>query len=501
MTLLTENFAQYIPRERKSVIFLVFGLIVIAAIGYIASLKPFLALAIAGGLLLAIVMFARPNASTLIVLFILYTNAAVIAVRFHGLPYLVGVAFPILLISPLGYYLIFRHQKIIIDQVMVLLILFLGAQAVSALFASSTSVVSQNLMNYIIEGVFFYFLILNTVRSVAILRQAIWVMLIAGSLIASLSIYQQITQSFDNNFYGFAQVSNAAFGTGVELLAGEVYQPRLAGTIGDQNYYAQLMLMLVPLGLFRVWGERSKLMRLVAIICTALISLGVGLTFSRGAAVGFLLMLVIMTLLRYIKLYQLLVIFLGLFLLMRALPQYSTRLITLEEVIGALGGANIRAADSSTESRVTEMAAAALAFADHPLIGVGPGMFKYYYPQYAEAVGLRIQTTARAAHNLFLDIGADTGIFGLTCFLAILFVSLRNLARTRRRCLQTRPDLANLATGLILAIVTYLTTGLFLSLAYERFFWVMLALAGSTSYLAGISTQADPDPALELRRV
>jgi O-antigen ligase len=387
---------------------------------------------------------------------------------------------------------------------MVLLLITIGVQAVSAFFASSTSVVSQNLINYIVEGVLFYFLILNTIRSIAILRQAIWVVLLAGSLIASLSIYQQVTQSFDNNFYGFAQVSNAAFGTGVELLAGEVYQPRLAGTIGDQNYYAQLLLMLVPLGLARVWGEHSKFMRLLAIICTALISLGVGLTFSRGAAVGFLLMLVLMALLRYIKLYQLLVIFLGLFLLLRALPQYSARLITLETVINAVSGkegSGILAADSSTESRVTEMAAAALAFADHPLTGVGPGMFKYYYPQYAEAVGIRAQTTTRAAHNLFLDIAADTGIFGLACFLAILFLSLRNLARTRRRWLHTRPDLANMATGFILAIVTYLTTGIFLSLAYERFFWVMLALAGSTSYLAGISSQADPDPALELRRV
>ena len=504
MTFFNGDFAQFFPRGRKSVILLILGLIAIAVIGLIAALQPILALAIVGVLFLAIAMFARPNASTLVVLFILYTNAAVVAVRFHGVPYIVGVAFPILLISPLGYYLIFRRQKIIVNQVILLLILFLGIQALSAFFARFTSVVMQSLTTYMIEGVLIYFLIINTIRSLALLRQAIWVLLLAGTLIASLSVYQQVTQSFDNNFGGFAQMSNAAFGTGVELLAGEVYQPRLAGTIGDQNYHAQLMLMLVPLGLFRVWGERSKLLRLLALVFTAVIALGVGLTFSRGAAVGFLLMLVIMALLRYIKLYQLALIFIGLLLLLRALPQYGARLISLETVIGALGGvegSGIRAADSSTESRLTEMAAAGLAFADHPLIGVGPGMFKYYYPQYAETFGLRVQATYRAAHNLYLDIAADTGVLGLVCFLAILFVSLRNLVQTRRRWLQTRPDLANLATGLILAIVTYLTTGLFLTLAYERFFWLMLALAGVTSCLAGISAHADPDSTLELRRV
>ncbi len=314
MTSLNEYFEQNIPREYKSVIWLVLGLILIAVIGFVAAGQPILVLAIVGGLLLLIAMFARPNASTLIVLFILYTNAAVVAVSFHGFPYLVGLAFPILLISPLAYYIVFRRQKIIIDQVMLFLILFLGVQAISAYFATSTDVVINNVMNYFIEGVLFYFLILNSIRSLPVLRQAIWVILIAGSLISSLSIYQQITQTFDNNYYGFAQVSNAAFGTGVELLAGEVYQPRLAGTLGDQNYHAQIMLMLVPLGLSRIWGEHSKLLRLLAIICTALISLGVGLTFSRGAAVGFLLMIVIMVILRYIKLYQLAIIILGLFL-------------------------------------------------------------------------------------------------------------------------------------------------------------------------------------------
>ena len=173
MTFFNGDFAQFFPRGRKSVILLILGLIAIAVIGLIAALQPILALAIVGVLFLAIAMFARPNASTLVVLFILYTNAAVVAVRFHGVPYIVGVAFPILLISPLGYYLIFRRQKIIVNQVILLLILFLGVQALSAFFARFTSVVMQSLTTYMIEGVLIYFLIINTIRSLALLRQAI----------------------------------------------------------------------------------------------------------------------------------------------------------------------------------------------------------------------------------------------------------------------------------------------------------------------------------------
>jgi hypothetical protein len=45
--------------------------------------------------------------------------------------------------------------------------------------------------------------------------------------------------------------------------------------------------------------------------------------------------------------------------------------------------------------------------------------------------------------------------------------------------MSTRPDVAHLATGIGLAIVAYLGTGVFLSLAFQRYFWLLVALAGA----------------------
>src|SRR5690606_12304838 len=67
---------------------------------------------------------------------------------------------------------------------------------------------------------------------------------------------------------------------------------------------------------------------------------------------------------------------------------------------------------------------------------------------------------------------------------AILYVTLRGLARMRKRWMSVRPDLANLATGLLLALVAYLTTGIFLHLSYARYFWLMMALANAAVYIA-----------------
>jgi O-antigen ligase len=106
-------------------------------------------------------------------------------------------------------------------------------------------------------------------------------------------------------------------------------------------------------------------------------------------------------------------------------------------------------------------------------------MFRYYYLEYADKIGLQIHDTNRLAHDLYLGILADSGIFGLFSFLSIVFLTLWHLEKTRKRWLVDEPHLANLAAGFFIAIVSYLATGIFLSFAYERYFWVMLALAGA----------------------
>jgi O-antigen ligase len=132
------------------------------------------------------------------------------------------------------------------------------------------------------------------------------------------------------------------------------------------------------------------------------------------------------------------------------------------------------------------MAAAGLVFVDYPVVGVGSGLFPYYYREYAPKVGLRVVTGNRQAHSLFPGLAAENGSLGLICFMAILYVTLRNLARTRKRWGQSRPELANMATGFLLAITSYITTGIFAHFGYIRFFWLMMALAAMASYVADV---------------
>lgn len=493
--MLSLDFMQRSPLIRGNVLW-----VLLAALGVTLALiaigQSWLAISVVLTLLLTLAILAWPNLATLVVVFVLFTNAAVIAVRFHNVPELVGASLPALLAFPLTTYLILRREKIIINPLLLPIFLFLAVQVIGTLFAEDVALAVANVQTFLLEGLGLFFLITNVIRTQSMLRRATWTLLIAGALIGGLSFYQQWTRTYDNNYWGFAQPSLAQFSTDPTSLTGSETQWRLAGQIGEKNRYAQVMLMLVPLGFFRVWGERKLSLRILAGVCTALIGLGAALAFSRGAAVGFVLMLVIMVFMRYIKLWQVVIIFLGLYLLVSALPQYGTRLTSLQDLAGMFsdtGEVDVADGDGATLSRLTEMGAAFYVFLDHPVLGVGPGLFPTYYQEYSELVGLRLKNSDRQAHNLYLSIAAEMGLLGITCFMYIIYITMRNLARARKRWMTERPEIANVATAYMLSIVTYLTTGLFLHFAFIRYFWLIMALAGAVMYISTRQEQAATD--------
>lgn len=444
------------------------GIVVIAALTVVA-----------GGIAIAL----QPDRATLVVVAILYSNAAAIAVQQHGLPYFAGAAFPFLLVVPFAYHVVVRREPVVVAGglpfvVAFFLILVLGT--LTGMSADPDRALSA-FTTFVVEGLLIYVVVTNVVRSFEIARQIVWVLLLVGAFLGALSVHQQLTGNFASDYMGFAKVSEASIDPDPIDRSGG--QPRLAGPIGEKNRYAQIMIVLVPLGLFRVWGERRRLLQLAAAGATVLIGAGAMLTFSRGAALGLGVTVGLMVALRYIRTAQLVPLVVAVAVLLWSQPQYTQRLLTLEAVAGATTTRGESAAeDNSIRKRANEMIAALLVFGDHPIIGVGRGLFPVYYLDYGGEVGIANEFETRQAHNLAVGIAAETGILGLVSFAGVFLVTLRDLARVRRRRPGDDPQ-AMLATGFALAIVAYVTTGLFLHLSYERFLWLLLALAGAVAWL------------------
>jgi putative inorganic carbon (HCO3(-)) transporter len=244
------------------------------------------------------------------------------------------------------------------------------------------------------------------------------------------------------------------------------------------------MVVLIPLGLMLAWTSRRNSLRILAVIAVALIAAGAVLTFSRGAALGFAITILLMAVFGYIRPSQVIAVAIGVMVLFTVQPVYLERLLTVEALGGAAENPGAALAeDDSFRKRANETIAALLVFADHPILGVGRGLFPSHYGEYADEVGLIHDLESRQAHNLYAGMAAETGLPGLICFMGIFISTLLALARARRRCALVAPEHAAMATAFLLAVVAYLTTGIFLHLAYERYLWILLALAASAAYI------------------
>jgi putative inorganic carbon (HCO3(-)) transporter len=256
------------------------------------------------------------------------------------------------------------------------------------------------------------------------------------------------------------------------------------------------MHTLCPLAVLHFSAERSRWLKVAALGCAALAAIATALTFSRGAALAAGIIVLAMVALRYIRLSHLVAAVALIAVVLIAVPAYGARLSSLGELGTLLSDEPAgTGTDNSLLSRATENLTALRVFADHPILGVGPGQFPDYYRAYANEIGVSVRAADRQAHNLYLGIAAETGVLGLTAFLGAVAVTLFQLARARARALASRPDLAAMAAGFMLALVAYLASGLFLHLSYARYYWLVLALAGAAASVILQATKESTDDA------
>src|SRR5215218_3545005 len=154
-------------------------------------------------------MAIRPDVAVYVVIAVIYSNAAVIAVQFHDIPSFAAIAVPGLLIVPVAYDLIVRRRPVVITSAFPIMIVFFLVQIIGTILADNVSSAFDELVTFVVEGIGLYFLLVNSIRSEATLRWVVWTMLAVGSVLGVLSFYQDTTHTYDNNYGGFAQMSDA----------------------------------------------------------------------------------------------------------------------------------------------------------------------------------------------------------------------------------------------------------------------------------------------------
>jgi O-antigen ligase len=138
----------------------------------------------------------------------------------------------------------------------------------------------------------------------------------------------------------------------------------------------------------------------------------------------------------------------------------------------------------SSESRRALLIDSLIITMHHPLMGVGPGNFAVAQDVLAKARGER--SSWHVSHNTYTQISSEMGVPGLLIFLAVLFnvfKVLNSISRTRYPG-PTWQNLRMLARTLRAGFIVFLPVAFFGSLGYNAEVPILAGIATSLGYMA-----------------
>jgi len=469
------RYLEYSEGKKRKWLTPAFALVSILAgviIAYLVGTTGLTSLVIVPGIFLLIIAVIVPEVALFGLLFIIFINLSDVLINYHGLPSiakpLVGIVLGILLIRAAVYKDRFYGWR----SFLFLALLYGLVGMIPMLIAADFGQISLTSQDYI-KDVFIGLEIILLIRTPKNLRHAIWVLLLAGLLMAGLTYYQQVTNTLDNPYWGFGK-------TTYDSISGL----RIAGPIGDPNTFAQIMAVLMPLALERFWNEKKWFLRYLALGILFLCGFSVVFTYSRGGFLAIVISLLFMAIRRPPR-PTLVVGILGILLFVSQLfpENYVERISTLLSFLP--NSKNSVLQDRSFRGRSSENLVGMMMFKDHLLIGVGAGNFNDNYQYYSRRLGLDFRREPRSAHSLYLEIAAERGILGLISFSAIVGFTYWSLWRAENSYSRLgRKDFADLTVALSSGLTAYLIAALFLHDSFIRYFWVLIGVAWAAASIA-----------------
>jgi O-antigen ligase len=237
---------------------------------------------------------------------------------------------------------------------------------------------------------------------------------------------------------------------------GGVGRSRWIGIFDGPGVFCVLFSVALPFSLRGMSKHFTFRQRLTSAIATGLI---LGATYCTGSRGGLLAALAVMGLyvllkrrvsIRSIMISSLLIV--GLYL---SVPSYLT---------------TINDQSNSTQYRVEMWAAGLDMIKGQPLLGIGRGNFAAY-------------TNKLIAHNSAVQIGGETGLAGLFLWIALVYISFKGVLAK----LNSTTDLqeSSFCIALIMSLIGYLVSAMFVTLEYETFY-LLLALCAAVARTAAV---------------
>lgn len=374
-----------------------------------------------------------------------------------------------------GWGALFWTRKIWLDSVVVGFLLVLAAYAVSFIAVDDPGLWFQETYRWAVAGVF-YVICRSVVTSWQTVRYCLWAMLIGVFGVSVMSVLQLVTEQGPEHF-----------------LRGSVI--RVFGSFGTPNTLAAYLEMTVPFFLACIplaWISAEYQLRFTLLEKWALPAVAgigilvIGLTQSRGGWVGFALGCAVLwwQFSNRIKIvsFMVAVIAVGGFMMTPPGQSQFERFLELETETTNEAGEFVSSYEVGA-GRGALWGTAIVMIQENPLTGIGAGEFDENYRE--NVVSWYDRFPRGQAHNVWLQMGAQAGVWGIMAYAAWFAASIWSVITARRRA-SNRFDFW-LISGVLAVFVAYTAHSL---VDYLN----VLSLGLQLSVLTAIALNLAPEP-------
>jgi O-antigen ligase len=238
---------------------------------------------------------------------------------------------------------------------------------------------------------------------------------------------------------------------------------RGTGIFGNTNDMALHLVSILPISVALLFGSKGVVRKLLYGACAAVMISAIVLSYSRGAFLGMVVVLLFIALKlgrsRRVEI-ALAVLGFAAAIALLAPNKYGSRLLSI--VIPSLDP------EGSADSRRGELFRSIYVALRHPLLGIGMGN---YQPE--------MSYKGLVTHNSYTQVASEMGMTALACYMMFIVTPLKKLAQIGRETFETRRDsrFHYLALGLQASLLAYLVCSIFLSVAYVWYVYYLVAYA------------------------
>lgn len=332
-------------------------------------------------------------------------------------------------------------------------ILFFALIQIISTITSVTPVLSfQNLIVSLI-GILIYFVITNTVKDLKSIDKILKLFLIIAFLLSCYGIIQYFTLGTTSKAW-------------VDIKMNPDLKTRVVGTFDNPNIFAEYIEHILIPALALAFVCRKSMNKIITFFMTFVVFICLILTFSRAAWLGTIAGLGILILFKYAKLIP---IFIGGAIC--SIPFLPS--VIVQRIM------SINLQDSSNAYRMNIWEGTINMIRDFWITGIGYGYwaFKNTFIEYSIK-----GTRAWHSHNLYLELLAEMGIFGLIVFAWIIILTLKKSMELSKKI--DNEYLGYISIGLACALISLLIHGFAEHILYMPksviLFWILLGFIMST---------------------